>query len=429
MRRPFRDLPTEITTIWERMQGAGYDTAAVGKWHLGEHANGGGLLGNRPENQGIEFFQGLWGGSRDYTVGSVTGSGQLRETISDGAGGITSNTVIESNYSGQYVTDVFGDQSADYIKNKADGDPFFLYSSFTAPHTPMQATASDLAFIDSLGEPGFTGNRRTYAAMQYAMDRNVGKIMAALEDPAGDGTGPGNDSDSILDDTLIIFLNDNGGDCCDSGPNASDNGDLRNGKGSQFEGGLRVPMIVAGAGVNASAAGTVSTDLVHSIDIVPTALIGAAGGSFGAGDVVDGVNLLALHQRRGERAAQRSVHLVDIPISSRQSAWASGSTCTRPAPATSSTISIPILANRTTSSVIPPTPLPSSRCTSCWPVTTCRWTSRDTTIRLSTQISSTTFDFREANFADSHFFDRECLDQRRHGQRLFHRLLARRLRQ
>ncbi len=285
-------LPTEVTTIWERMQGAGYDTAAVGKWHLGEHANGGGLLGNRPENQGIEFFQGLWSGSRDYIVGSVTGSGQLRETISDGAGGITSNTVIESNYSGQYVTDVFGDQSADYIRNQAAGGPFFLYSSFTAPHTPMQATASDLAFIDSLGEPAFTGNRRTYAAMQYAMDRNVGKIMAALEDPAGDGTGAGNDSDSILDDTLIIFMNDNGGDCCDVGPNASDNGDLRNGKGSQFEGGLRVPMIIAGAGVNASAAGTVSTDLVHSVDIVPTALIGAAGGSFGAGDVIDGVNLL-----------------------------------------------------------------------------------------------------------------------------------------
>jgi arylsulfatase A-like enzyme len=285
-------LPTNITTIWERMQSAAYDTAAVGKWHLGQHANGGGLLGNRPENQGIEFFQGLWGGSRNYTVGDVTGSGQLRETISDGAGGIISNNSIESNYSGQYVTDVFGDQSAEYIRNQAEGSPFFLYSSFTAPHTPMQATATDLAFIDSLGEPAFSGNRRTYAAMQYAMDRNVGKIMAALEDPAGDGTDAGHDSDNILDETLIVFINDNGGDCCDSGPNASDNGALRNGKGSQFEGGMRVPMIIAGAGVNASAAGSVSTDLVHSVDIVPTALIGAAGGSFGPDDVIDGVNLL-----------------------------------------------------------------------------------------------------------------------------------------
>ena len=286
-------LPTSTVTIWERMQGAGYDTAAVGKWHIGSHANGGGQLGNRPENQGVEFFQGLWGGSRDYTVGGVSGAGELRETISDGAGGIVSNTSLEGSLSGQHVTDVFGDQSADYIRSKAGGaDPFFLYSSFTAPHTPLQATAADLAFIDSLNEPAFTGNRRTYAAMQYAMDRNVGKILDAIADPAGDGIGPGNDADSLVDDTLVIFINDNGGDCCDSGPNASDNGDLRNGKGSQFEGGMRVPMIVAGAGVDAGQQGTVSADLVHSIDIVPTALVGAGGGSFGPGEVIDGVNLL-----------------------------------------------------------------------------------------------------------------------------------------
>lgn len=286
-------LPTEAITIWERMQGAGYDTSAVGKWHIGAHSGGGGSLGNRPQDQGVEFFQGLWAGSRSYFVGSETGDNQLRETISDGMGGITSNLVIEGNYSGQYVTDVFGDQSADYIKSKAGGaNPFFLYSSFTAPHTPLQATAADLAFIDSLNDPGFTGNRRTFAAMQYAMDRNVGKILDALKDPAGDGTGAGNNGDSILDDTLIVFINDNGGDCCDVDPNSSDNGDLRNGKGSQFEGAMRVPMIIAGAGVNLAQHGTVSTDLVHSIDIVPTALVGAAGVNFAPGEVIDGKNLL-----------------------------------------------------------------------------------------------------------------------------------------
>lgn len=285
-------LPTSIKTAWEHMQGAGYDTAAIGKWHIGEHANGGGQLGNRPENQGVEFFQGLWGGSRGYTAGTATGSQALRETISDGAGNVTSNSVIEGSLSGQHVTDIFGDQSADYIKNNTSSpEPFFLYSSFTAPHTPLQAISADLDFIDSLGL-GFSGNRRTYAAMQYAMDRNVGKIVAALEDPAGDGTGAGNDADNILDDTLIIFMNDNGGDCCDGGPNASNNGDLRNGKGSQFEGGMRVPMLIAGTGIDASKQGTVSSELVHSIDIVPTALVGAGGGSFAPEDVIDGVNLL-----------------------------------------------------------------------------------------------------------------------------------------
>lgn len=283
-------LPTEAVTIWERMQSVGYDTAAVGKWHIGEHANGGGQLGNRPENQGVEHFEGLWGGSRGYFVDGATGSQALRRTLSDGAGAVASNTVIEGELTGQHVTDVFGDQSADYIRDKATtgSDPFFLYSSFTAPHTPLQATAADLAFIDSLGEPGFTGNRRTYAAMQYAMDRNVGKVLDALDDPNGDG----DPSDSIADDTLVMFINDNGGDCCDSSPNASDNGGLRNGKGSQFEGGMRVPMIVAGAGVDAGVRGTVSQDLVHAIDLVPTAYSGVGGGAFGPGDVIDGENLL-----------------------------------------------------------------------------------------------------------------------------------------
>ncbi|MEO0531085.1 MAG: sulfatase-like hydrolase/transferase, partial [Planctomycetota bacterium] len=283
-------LPTSAVTIWERMQAVGYDTAAVGKWHIGEHANGGGQLGNRPENQGVEHFEGLWGGSRGYFVDGATGTQALRRTVSDGAGSVSSNAVVESQYTGQYVTDVFGDQSADYIRDQAtnDSDPFFLYTSFTAPHTPMQATASDLAFIDSLNEPGFTGTRRTYAAMQYAMDRNVGKILDALNDPNGDG----NTSDSVADNTLLLFINDNGGDCCDVGPNASNNGDLRNGKGSQFEGGMRVPMLVAGAGVNAAARGTVSEDLVHAIDLVPTAFSGAGGGAFAPTEVIDGKNLL-----------------------------------------------------------------------------------------------------------------------------------------
>lgn len=282
-------LPTEITTVWEHMQGAGYATAAVGKWHLGEHTSGGGQMGNRPQYQGVEHFLGLHSGSRNYTVGGVTGSGEMRQTLSDGAGGGVNTSVVEGNYSGQYVTDVIGDESVNYIADRAGGaDPFFLYTSFTAPHTPLQATAADLAFIDSLGESAFTGNRRTYAAMQYAMDRNVGKILDSLEDPNGDG----NTADSIVDNTMIIFINDNGGDCCDSSPNASDNGDLRGGKGNQWEGGMRVPMIVAGAGVDPSVRGTVSGDLVHAIDIVPTALIGAGGGSFAPGTVMDGVNLL-----------------------------------------------------------------------------------------------------------------------------------------
>ncbi len=280
-------LHSDQVTVWERMRGESYHTAAIGKWHIGKNVSNGATLGNRPQHQGVETFHGLLEGSRGYFTGTASGDQRLRLTVSNGAGGVSSDTITEGTFGGAYVTDVFGDLSVDYIDaNYQDADPFFLYTSFTAPHTPMQATASDLAHIDSLGL-GFSGNRRTYAAMQYALDRNVGKIVEKLEDPDGNGDM----SDSIFDDTLIIFLNDNGGDCCDSSPNSSSNNPLRNGKGSQWEGGLRVPMVIAGAGVDPSAEGTMFHDPVHSIDVVPTALA-AAGGSFGPGETIDGVDLL-----------------------------------------------------------------------------------------------------------------------------------------
>ncbi|MEM1447381.1 MAG: sulfatase-like hydrolase/transferase [Planctomycetota bacterium] len=303
-------LPTEAITIWERMQSVGYDTAAVGKWHIGAHTDGATEQGNRPQNQGVEEFRGLIGGSRGYFAGSATNEGQrLIETLSDGQGGVTTNRVTENELNGQHVTDIFGDQSADYIRDKAGSEePFFLYTSFTAPHTPLQATPEDLAAIDALNDPSFTGNRRTYAAMQYAMDRNVGKMLAALEDPDGDP----NTDDGIADNTMIIFINDNGGDCCDSSPNASSNGRLRNGKGSHYEGGIRVPIVVAGAGISAEARGTVSEDLVHAVDILPTAF--AAGGgvlpdndTVAVGDRIDGHDLIS--RINGEAEGHESLYL------------------------------------------------------------------------------------------------------------------------
>lgn len=313
-------LPTSEVTIWERMQSVGYSTAAIGKWHIGQHANNGAVLGNRPENQGVEHFEGLWEGSRSYFVGSETGARALRRTVSDGAGGVSQSAVIEGDYPDGYVTDVFGDLSVDYVRaNAGNSDtPFFLYTSFTAPHTPMQAIPTDLQYIDSLNVPGFSGTRRTYAAMQHAMDRNVGKLLNAIEDPNGDGDL----SDSIANNTIFLFINDNGGDCCDVDPNSSSNGLLRNGKGSQFEGGIRVPMIVAGAGVNAAARGTVSQDLVHAIDLLPTAYSGAGGGFFGPTEIIDGKNLLPYINGELEGVAHDNLFLPRF--SSEQSAVRKG---------------------------------------------------------------------------------------------------------
>ena len=287
-------LPTQAVTIWERMQSLGYSTACIGKWHLGAHPagqrNGVTIPGNVPQYQGVEHFHGIIAGSRSFWVGESDGTQALRLIESDGKGKVSQDKVVEADYDGQYVTDTFGDMTVDYIRKHANGDkPFFMYSSFTAPHNPMHATQEDIAAIAKLGH-GMKKNREIQAAMQLALDRNIGKILAAIDDPNADG----NTGDSIRDNTLIIFVNDNGGDSHDSNPNYSSNYPLRHGKGSQWEGGIRVPMLLAGWGLDPAYQDD-DVDFfdhpVHVIDILPTSFI-AGGGAFTDKDVIDGVNLL-----------------------------------------------------------------------------------------------------------------------------------------
>lgn len=287
-------LPTDAVTIWERMQSVGYHTVCIGKWHLGAHPNGtrngNTVLGNVPQNQGIEHFHGIIAGSRSFWVGEAKGTQALRLIQSDGKGKVSEDKVVEADYAGQYVTDTFGDMTVDTIRKHAGGDkPFFIYSSFTAPHNPMHATKEDIAAIAKLGH-GMKKNREIQAAMQLALDRNIGKIMAAMDDPNSDG----DTVDSIRDNTLILFINDNGGDSHDSDPNYSSNFPLRHGKGSQWEGGIRVPMIAAGWGLDPAYQDD-DVDFfehpVHVIDLLPTAFA-AGGGAFTKDDVIDGVDLL-----------------------------------------------------------------------------------------------------------------------------------------
>lgn len=281
----FEGLQLDADTVWERMKDLGYTTGYVGKWHLGAAADQGGNPGNRPQHHGIDEFYGILDGSRTYVVGN-TGLGEtrvLRETIVS-SGGSVSDVVVEAQHSGEYITNTFGDYAVDFIANHYnDGSPFCLFQSFTAPHTPLQ----DSPDINDPRLAGLTGTRKTYGSMMLTMDLEIGRMIDRLNDPNGDG----NTSDSIADDTLIIFVNDNGGaDENSSSPNGADNGHFRRGKGSPWEGGIRVPMIMAGAGV--TAVNTVYDEPVHGIDILPT-LVEAGGGTIDPLDSkVDGVNLV-----------------------------------------------------------------------------------------------------------------------------------------
>lgn len=269
-------LSPDTPTIFDAMGNLGYTTGAIGKWHVGAKADIDPTTpGNRPNRQGVDEFFGILKGSRNYTVGNVNDSGTLRESILNPDGTVT-DTILESRapWVGQNVANVFGQGAVDFIgRHHAGADPFFLYVSFTTPHSPMH-NSPDFA---NPTLANLTGKRKQYASMMLTMDKEIGRLIARLDDPDGDD----DTSDSILAETYILFINDNGG----ASSNASVNLPLRNFKGSTYEGGIRVPMLIAGPGI--SPASTFDHP-VHSIDILPTC-VAAGGGTPPA--AIDGIDL------------------------------------------------------------------------------------------------------------------------------------------
>ncbi len=270
-------LHPSTTTIFHRMKDEGYITGAIGKWHIGARANDSGL-GNRPQNMAVDEFLGVWKGSRDYDVGDESAANAvLREAIASPL----SDTVIENtapwNTTYDYVTSAFGKGATDFIdRNYTNAAPFFLYVAFTAPHGPIHESPD----FNDPRISGLSGNRKKYASMVITMDKEIGNIMDKLGDPAGDS------STNLLDNTLIFFINDNGG----ANGIGTVNTPLKGWKGSVSEGGMRVPFIMAGPGVPSNTNAPITYDkAVHSIDILPTCVEAAGGDELAT---IDGVNLI-----------------------------------------------------------------------------------------------------------------------------------------
>ena len=215
-------VPRSEVFISKVLQDAGYFTGAVGKWHLGESSE------FHPNQRGFDVFYGFLGGGhkyfpqefrRAYDAQVAAGNTHIWEYLRPLE---RNGREVEET---EYVTDGLSREAVHFLREASRREqPFFLYLAYNAPHTPLEAKDEDLAlFIDIADE-----KRRTYAAMVYAMDRGVGKIVNALRD-----TGQ-------LDSTLIVFFSDNGGRV-DRGGN---NFPLREGKGSVHEGGVRSPMLM-----------------------------------------------------------------------------------------------------------------------------------------------------------------------------------------
>ena len=253
-------LPVNQKLIGEYLKPLGYATGIVGKWHEG--------LAPRfqPENRGFDYFWGFLWGSSAYMTGQA-------KAVLDNGRPVPADSI-------PYMTDAIGDKSIQFIQAHAD-TPFFLYVAFNAPHTPMQAKPDVLArFRDRFKSEG----RALNAAMTFSIDENVGKILDKLS------------ALHLLDNTLIVFTNDNGGQVTYS---YTDNYPLRGMKGDVYEGGIRVPMAMMWKG--RIQPGLVCNTPVTSLDLLPT-FIDAAGGHASDDPRLEGTDLRIILRQSGTKS-------------------------------------------------------------------------------------------------------------------------------
>lgn len=240
---PHAHVPSDETLLPEVLAKAGYHTAMVGKWHLGQQD------GSRPYERGFQEFFGIVTGGHDYFENNPN---QRPVKDNDYRARIERDGPVGEKVPG-YLTDAFGADAARVIREnhaKRPGQPLFLYLAFNAPHAPAQAP-KDL--VDSMPATLGSQDRRTYAAQIASMDAAVGQVRAALEE-----TG-------MEKDTFIVFLSDNGG-----AKNAYfDNTPLRATKGTLYEGGIRVPFFAVYPG--RIPAGSVCRLPVTALDVFATA--------------------------------------------------------------------------------------------------------------------------------------------------------------
>ncbi len=224
-------LPESEISLFEVMHSAGYRTACMGKWHLGYNEP---FL---PQNKCIDEFYGF------YEAFSLYAPARSREIVNykhriyqekhirrqkrKGPCAIVHNGGVVKEK--EYLTTRIAQESCRFIRQN-EKDPFFLYVSFSAPHTPFQAPKSYYDRFPHVKDK----NKRVYFAMIAALDDAVGEILNQVNESG------------IEENTLIFFTSDNGGATYTG---ATDNGDLKGGKITHFEGGLNVPFIMKWKGV------------------------------------------------------------------------------------------------------------------------------------------------------------------------------------
>ena len=238
---PNMGLPQTEKTIPEVIGQSGYTSGIIGKWHLGAH------ISNHPLNRGFDFFYGHLGGGHRYFPEELT----IKDSYSFSDEPMSFRSWIMRDHqpekTDEYLTDEFSNEAVAFVEKNQKG-PFFLYLAYNAPHGPLQATQKYLDRFEQIENK----KRKTYAAMVSAVDDGVGRLLDKLE------------ALKISENTMIFFLSDNGGP---EPKNGSNNGPLREGKSSIYEGGNRIPFAMQWP---AQITPMVYEYPISSLDILPT---------------------------------------------------------------------------------------------------------------------------------------------------------------
>lgn len=228
------EVRADFVTMAEALQQQGYTCGHVGKWHLGDDAEGTG-----PLSQGfsLNIAGGKAGSPYSYFYPYCNPKGTL------------CHVGLEQGMPGEYLTDRLTDEALKFVRDHRDG-PFFLYLSHHAVHVPLKAPEQEVKHFEAKPK-GTRHTNAVYAAMIAKLDESVGRVCREL------------DRLGIARNTLVVFFSDNGG----SEP-VTENAPLRGGKGTPYEGGTRVPLILRWPGT--IEAGTRTSIPVTGVDFYPT---------------------------------------------------------------------------------------------------------------------------------------------------------------
>ncbi len=224
-------LPLNVETLPEALSEAGYRTWKVGKWHLGDH-----YPEQFPNQRGFDHFYGFLSGEVNYYTHLFVAALDWQRN---------GETLREPGYATHLLTD----EAVRLLASHTSDAPFFLDLSYNAPHTPLQApdaAVAEYAHIEDV-------NRRRYAAMVSELDKGIGKVMQAIQ------------SRPDADNTLVMFMSDNGG----KPEFGASNAPLKGGKASHHEGGIRVPAVLWWPGVVPSG---MRQHMISVHDLYPTLL-------------------------------------------------------------------------------------------------------------------------------------------------------------